>query len=582
MAAIPPLRYALAVESPTRRMLRLALEIPGPVPSSGLVLRLPAWSPGSYMVREYARHLERVEAKDARGRALRVRRVAKDRWSVAAPASGAVRVAWSAYANEVSVRSNHVDDAHAFVQPPAAFLCPEGMEHRPVEVEVRPPRGWDVATSLRRAGRSGAAFRAEDQEALHDAPFLLGLIRRFPFRVRRVPHELVLSGTGNEDPRALARDLGRIVEAGARLFGGLPYDRYVVLGLLTDSGGGGLEHREGFVFQVGRNSFRPRKSYDRVLRLLAHEFFHAWNVRRVRPAGLLPYDLAQEKYTRLLWQFEGVTAYYEALLLRRAGLWSGDRALEAFAESISALVSIPGRRVQPLDESSLAAWVKHYRPDENTINSAVSYYLKGSLAGLALDLHLRAATRGRRSYDDAMRLLWRRHGRTGKPVPEDGMPAILRDAAGVDAARLHRRLVEGTADPDWESLFAPFGIRVVREAAGVPDGWEAGGWLGAEAEDRGGRTVLRAVRSDGPAAGAVAAGDELVALDGMRCAAGDLPKRLAERRPGTTVRLTLLRGDRLLEARVRLGRPPGEKVSLRVDPKAPAAARRLRRGWLGA
>jgi predicted metalloprotease with PDZ domain len=510
-----------------------------------------------------------------------VRRLSKDRWEVAAPArAGTVGVSWRVYANEPGVRANHVDDTHAFVQPPAAFLYPEGMEGAALRVEVAPPRGWDVATSLRRLRGPGFVFAAADQEALHDAPIHLGLLRRFPFRVRGVPHELVLWGSGNEDPRALVRDLGRIVEAGARLFGGLPYDRFVVHGLLAE-GGGGLEHREGFVFQAPRFGFRPRKAYDRILALLSHEFFHAWNVRRIRPAGLLPYDLTAEKYTRLLWQFEGVTSLYEVLLLRRAGIWSRERALAAFAERMGQLLAVPGRKAMPLEEASLACWVKHYRPDENSANSSVSYYLKGALAGLALDLRIRAATRGRRSYDHVMRLLWRRFGRTGRPVPEGGMPALVREATGVDAGPLLRRLVYRTADPDWEALLRPFGVEFVPQPAGVPEGWAAGAWLGVEAEERGGRTILKGVRADGPAAGRVAAGDELVALDGLRCGATALAQRLAERRPGDAVRLALLRGDRLIEARVRLAAPPAEKVALRVRPGAPAAARRLLRGWLG-
>jgi predicted metalloprotease with PDZ domain len=583
MPPIPPLRYALSVESTARRLLRLTLEVPDGAPGNPLVLRMPAWSPGSYLVREYGRHVQGVEARDGRGRALAVRRVSKDRWSVAVPARGPLRATWLVYANELTVRSNHVDDTHAFVQPTAAFLCPEGMEDRPLRVEVRAPRGWDVACSLDRARGPGIAFAAPDQEALHDAPIHLGLLRRFPFRVRGVPHELVLWGSGNEDARGLVRDLRAIVEAGARLFGGLPYSRYVVHGLLADpaAGSGGLEHRDGFVFLLPRFGFRPRKAYDRALGLLAHEFFHAWNVRRIRPAGLLPYDLAQEKYTRLLWQFEGVTSYYEILLLRRAGLWSRARTLEAFAERLGQLLAVPGRREMSLAEASIASWVKFYRPDENTPNTAVSYYLKGSLAGLALDLHLRAASRGRRSYDHVMRLLWRRWGRRGEPVPEGALPAAIEEAAGVPAARLHDRLVEGTGDVDWDGLLAPFGLRMRRAPAAAPEGWTAGGWLGIEAEDRAGRTILRAVRSDGPAADAVAAGDELIALDGIRANAESLPRRLAERRPGTRVRLTLLRGDRLLERSVRLARPPAERIAVGPDPKATAAQKRLLAGWLG-
>ena len=580
MDPVPPLRYSLAVPGGARRLLRFSLEVPGPAPVDPLVLRMPAWSPGSYLVREYARHVRGVRARDARGRPLPVRRVSKDRWRVPAPERGPVRFEWLVHAGELSVRTNHADDTHAFVQPPAAFLCPEGMEHRALRVEVRAPRGWDVATSLRRVRGPGTVFEAADQEALHDAPIHAGLLRRVPFRVLGVPHEFALWGEGNADPRGLARDFARVVAAGARLFGGLPYDRYVVHGLLAEAGGGGLEHRDGFVFLAPRWGFRPRAAYDRVLGLLAHEFFHAWNVRRIRPAGLLPYDLAQEKYTRLLWQFEGVTSYYEVLLLRRAGLWTRERALEALGERIGQLLAVPGRREMPLAEASVAAWVKFYRPDEDTPNSAVSYYLKGSLAGMALDLHLRAASGGRRSYDGVMRLLWRRFGRKGEPVPEDALPGLLEEVGGRSAARLHHALVEGTADPDWERLLAPFGVAVERRPAGLPEGWGPGAWLGAEPEERNGRTVLKTVRADGPAAGAVAAGDELVALDGYRCNAESLPRRLAERRPGEEARLTLLRGDRLLEARVALARHPEEKVVLRADPEASREAKRMLRGWL--
>lgn len=572
MPAPTPLRYRLSVADPLRRLLGLELRLRAAA-GTPLVLRLPAWTPGSYLVREYARHVEGFSAKDARGRPLRTRRLTKDRWEVAAPArAGEVRLSWRVYANELSVRTNHVDDTHAFVQPTAAFLCPEGMESRPLEVAVDAPRGWEVSCPLPLVRGS---LRAPDQETLHDSPIHMGLLRRFPFRVRGVPHELVLWGESNADPGRLVRDLAAIVEAGARMFGGLPYRRYVVEGLLADAGGGGLEHREGFVFLLPRWSFSDPKSYDRCLVLLAHEFFHAWNVRRIRPAGLLPYDLAGEKYTRLLWLFEGATDYYAHLLVNRAGLRDGKWLLDQMAAKMKALAGNPGRSLLPLDESSVTTWVKFYRPDENSGNSGVSYYLKGLLAALALDLRLRAATGGRRSLDHAMRLLWRRFGRSGVPVPEDAFPALAREATGVDLRRLHDRLVSGVADPDWEGLLAPLGVKVLRKPAA------AGAWLGADAGEKEGRTVFRSVRTDGPAAGRIAAGDELVALDGFRCNAEGLGKRLEERRPGEGARFTLLRGDRLVEARVRLARPPAETFRLEADPGAPAAASRLLRGWGG-
>ncbi|MHC4925152.1 MAG: M61 family metallopeptidase [Planctomycetota bacterium] len=576
------LRYGLAVEDPVRRYLALSLSIPAG-PAGPVVLRMPAWTPGSYVIREYARHVERVAARGRGGRTLKVRRLSKDRWEVVREAKERVDVSWSVYGNELSVRTNHVDDTHAFVQPTATFLWPEGMVADPVVVDVTAPKGWTEDCSLPRArggAKDGVRLVAPNQETLHDSPIHLGLLRSFPFTVRGIPHELSLWGEGNEDPAGMVKSLKAMIGAGARMFGGLPYDRYVVHGLLADSGGGGLEHREGFVFQMPRWRFQPKEDANRVLTLLSHEFFHAWNVRRIRPAGHLPYDLTEEKYSRLLWQFEGLTSYYAVVLLNQAKLWDRSEALKHWGSRITMMRGVPGRRVMPLGESSLSTWVKLYKPDENTANSYVSYYLKGELAGLALDLHIRAATRGRKSYDDVMRLMWERHGATDEPVPEDGMPDLIREATGVDARRLHRRLLNETKDPDWKRLLAPFGLEMVSAPAAPPAGYKGGAWLGVATTDNGGRSKIRSVRDDGAAAGYLAAGDELVALDGWRVQKETLPARLAERKPGDTARFTVLRGDRLHEVDVPLGKPPSETTTLKTVAKPTAAQKRLLSGWL--
>ena len=410
------------------------LDAPGASP----VLALPVWTPGSYLVREFARHLEGIEADDGAGARLPVVRLDKHRFRVDAGGAAQVRVRYRVYANDPTVRTSHLDGAHGYWNGANLFLYAEGRVDEPVELTVAPPPGWRVSTAL---DGGPLRFTARDYHELCDSPVEVGTHALATFEALGKRHEVAIAGRGHLDVARFATDLKAIVEHLGGLMGGLPYDRYLFIVHVSDRRRGGLEHERSTTLDVGRTAFFPREAYEETLALAAHEFLHLWNVKRLRPAALLPYDYAREQYTRLLWWFEGVTSYYDRLTLVRTGLSDARGYLKHLGEQWTALGRQPGAAKMSLEEASLTAWVKYYRPDENSPNSSVSYYLKGELVALCLDLALRRAGG---SLDDLLRTLHARYAATG--LPEDGVERAAAAVMGEAAARLFfDRFVRGTA-----------------------------------------------------------------------------------------------------------------------------------------
>lgn len=576
------MRYRVAMPEPHSHLFEvtLTLERPGAAP----VLVLPVWTPGSYLVREFARHLEGLEASDGSGRRLPVERLDKHRFRVEAGEADRLEVRYRVYANELTVRTSHLDGRHGFFNGANLFLFAEGREREPCALEIAPPPGWRVSTALE---GGPTAFAARDYDELVDSPVEVGTHAVASFTALGKPHEVALVGRGNADPERLARDLARIVEVLGGLMGGLPYERYLFIVHLGDKRRGGLEHERSTTLQVHRMSFFPEEAYQETLALAAHEFFHLWNVKRMRPRALVPFDYGREQYTRLLWWFEGATSYYEQLALTRAGLRDGRRYLKHLGEELTSLERTPGARKMSLEEASLTAWVKYYRPDENSLNSAVSYYRKGELVALALDLELRRAGR---SLDELLRLLYERHGAHG--VPEDGVERAAGELLGEERARVFfDRLVRGTEALDLD--LGPVGLALRRRAAqslddkgGTPAKGDAEkrvpGWLGAELATTG-KLVVRSVREGGPAHRAgLYADDEILAESGFRVDRSALWDRLLERGPGGSLRLTVFRADELVEVEVPLAPPPEDALWVEPLPGATAAQRDAFEAWLGA
>lgn len=566
-------RYVLSMPEPATHLLHVRVEVDGaPGPHTDFVL--PAWTPGSYRIRDFARHVQEFSAG---GRTWT--KTDKSRWRV--EGGGSVAVEYKVFAFELSVRSSHLDSDHAFVNGAGVFMLADGMKDDPVELSIRAPRGWRTATALRsRRGR----FLASGYDELADSPIEIGSFERRTFRVGGRRHELAIHGPGNHDPARLVADLKKIVEAERRIFRELPYERYVFILHHVPEGGGGLEHRASTALQYPPYQYRPREKYENFLELAAHEFFHLWNVKRIRPEMLGPFDYEREVYTRLLWVMEGITSYYDTLVVTRAKLASADRYLKKTSERIRKFEEKPGRRKQALSASSFDAWIGLYQPNENAPNCQMSYYEKGELVGMCLDLELRQRTAGRKSLDDVMRLLWTEWGRRDRGFPEDEFRRTCERVAGGSLAAFWRDFVDGTAEIPWGRFLAHVGIELHREpekpAEGEPPR-DAKPWLGASLQKSAGGMAVSAVVEGGPAWKAgLSVKDEIVALDGLK-AGEDLERRLDEASPGDRVRLALFRSGVLRELEVVLGRRDAGTRALRRVKSPTALQKRIYEGWLG-
>jgi len=554
-------------------------------PGDEAVLALPVWTPGSYLVREFARHLEAVRAEDEGGRPLPIARIDKQRFRLSAGGAARAVVRYRVYANDLTVRTSHLDGTHGYWNGASLFLYAEGRLDEPCLLEVAAPAGWRVATSL--AG-GPTTFQARDYHELVDAPVEVGRHRGARFTALGKEHELAVWGAGPLDLGRFAADVQRVVEHLGGLMGGLPYERYLFLVHLSDKRKGGLEHAASTTLDVARTGFHPREAYLETLSLVAHEFFHAWNVKRLRPRALLPYDYAREQYTRLLWWFEGVTSYYDHLMLARAGFIDGKELLLHLGEELTALARTPGARKVSPEEASFLAWVKHYRPDENSVNSTVSYYLAGECVAFALDLALRRAGS---SLDALLLRLYARYGAEG--LPEDGVEREAAALLGEEAARgFFEAHVKGVVPPTEGLALEGLGLVLRRRAAEGPEdkgggppkpgAKGAGGWLGADLGS-GPKLTVTAVREGSPAErGGLYAEDEVVAEGGFRVDRGALLERLRERGTAGELRLHVFRRDELLEVPVQLSEPPLDTLWLEPRAGATAAERGAFQRWCGA
>jgi predicted metalloprotease with PDZ domain len=606
MTRRPPIRYRIQPKHPEAHRFEVSCTVADPDPA-GQRFALPAWIPGSYLIRDFARHVVAIRA-ESRGAPVRLTKTDKHTWR-AASCRGPLTVTAEVYAWDLSVRGAHLDTTHAFVNGPSVFLRVLGKEERACEVEIAPPPGrryarWRVATAMPRRDARALGFGtygAADYDELVDHPVEMGTFTHAAFSAGGVPHEIAITGRHDADPDRLARDLKRLCEWQIRFFGApAPMDRYVFLVTALGEGYGGLEHRDSTALLCSRDDLpRPgakelTENYRTFLGLASHEYFHAWNVKRVRPAAFTPYDLDRENYTALLWAFEGVTSYYDDLALVRCGLVRPADYLEILGRSVTQLLRTPGRRVQTVAESSWDAWIKYYRQDENSPNAIVSYYGKGSLVALCLDLQLRSRTAGRKSLDDVMRALWRRYGRTGLGVPEDGVERAAEEATGLRLRPLFDKWLRSTDELPLAPLLAAAGIELeLRPPEGPADrgGRPAAKSAAALAErvSLGARTAADGpdVRLthvlDGGAAqrAALAPGDVIAALDGIRVTPKTLEARLARLRPGDRVRAHVFRRDELHEREIEFVAPAADTCVLRFDKRAAARALRLRRGWLG-
>ncbi len=578
----PEISYTVSMSKPYTHLLEVEMRLRGSLSASTNVV-MPVWTPGSYLVREYARHVQDFAAKDASGRALSWNKTNKNTWRIETTGAREVVVTYSVYANELTVRTNELNDQHAFFTPAALLVYPEGQLNAPSTLRVVPFGNWKVATGLPTVSGRDNTFRAENFDILYDSPVEVGNFKTLSFEVKGVPHRIVIDGEGNYEPERMRRDVQKIVEAAVSLMGGdIPYKDYTFILHLRASGGGGLEHLNSTALMYPRHAFRSQARYTDFLSLVAHEYYHLWNVKRIKPDVLGPFDYNQENYTKLLWVAEGITSYYENIILLRAGLLSDKDYLASIASSFQDLQNRPGRFEQSLEESSFDAWIKYYRSDENAVNSQISYYDKGAIVGLLLDLEIRRLSRGARSLDDVMNYLYNEYAKKGRNYTPQDFQRAAEQAAGSTLEPFFARYVRGHEELDYNAALNHVGLLLDTTTGGAGRAVPERAFFGATLAQDGARLVVRNVRAGTPAYDqGINANDEIVALDGMRVTLESFDARLAEKKPGDRIQLTLFRNDDLRTFDVRLGGRVVTPYRILSVQQPTAEQRQAYQKWLG-
>ncbi len=591
-----PIHYTVTPIDPAGHVFEIVLAIAKP-DSSGQLLRMPAWIPGSYMVREFAKNITHMAASCA-GKPLALTQLSKDSWQ-AAPCDGVLTVTCRVYAYDMSVRTAYLDTQQALINFSSLCLEVAGQAHLPCAVTLLPPKhtdAWKVATSLPRAkGTKDKAFGdyiAPNYDALIDHPVQLGAQQWGRFTVHGAKHTIAIVGrTPSLDMPRLVKDSAAICAAQIALFEPktklAPFldcaEHYAFMTQAVGDGYGGLEHRASTALIAKRSdlpsTLDPTLSagYQQYLGLVSHEYFHTWNVKRIKPAVFAPYELAQESYTPLLWLFEGFTAYYDDLILVRAGITTPQQYLDTLATTASGVLRGAGRLQQSAASASFNAWVKYYRPDENSPNALCNYYTQGSLIALHLDLHIRLKTDHAKSLDDVMRTLWTQFGRdfykgSARGVTLPDIYAAFKVATGLTLKPLIEKLTQTAADVPLAPLLAKFGVAWVQESITKTAS------LGIATRAAGNDCIIATAYSGEAAHRAgLSGGDVLVALDGLRVTPASLPALLARLPAGATVPALAWRRDELVNTVITLDAAPKTQVTL-----AAKRADQGRRRWLGA
>lgn len=573
---------------------------------TGRHLTLPAWIPGSYMIRDFARNVTAIGAHDANG-AVTLTKIDKQTWRIG-DCGAEVVIDYRVYAFDLSVRGAYLDHTRAYFNGTCLFLALEGHPDASWELILRPPvggsaEGWQVATALpaRDTDERGFGLYAGDQYAcLIDCPVEIGVFQGADFAVGDVPHHFVVSEGGRFDIQRICRDIAAICREHVAMFGELPVDKYTFLTLATHDGYGGLEHRDSTSLMCKRSDLpspglaKPDEGYRRYLGLCSHEYFHLWNVKRIRPARLAEVDLSAEAYTELLWAFEGITSYYDELALARSGVLTAEDYLDLFATTVTRVLRNPGRARQSVAASSFDAWTRFYKQDENAPNAIVSYYTKGALVAFGLDMTLRGASADRMSLDDLMRRMWQRYGTSGRGVPERSIEQEAAALLGAPLDDFFEQYIYGTDELPLQAWFAKVGIgQCLRPAKNDED---LGGYrtvvepdhvpvppaLGVRFEAQpAGLRLLQVIAGGAAQLAGLAPGDLLVAVDGERVTATNVGG-LLQRMDGEPADVHYFRRDRLAVTRLPMLAAPADTCDLWLLPadKLDSTVLARRAAWL--
>ena len=538
--------YTLSMPEPWTHYYHVTQTIKGERKKS-IDFVMPVWIPGSYKVREFSKNVEEFKAHSEKSDNLKWEKIDKNSWRVYTNKANEVTISYKVYAFVKSVRNSFLDDSHGFVSPPDVFMYVEKLKNRPATLVIDPYDEFStISTGLEKSPGSKNSFIVPDYDILVDSPIEIGNQTIFEFEVEGVPHEIAFYGKGNFDSSTVD-EVKRIVEATAELFGEIPYKRYLFIVHLTKSGSGGLEHLNSQVLRMGRWNFQPESRRGRWRSLVAHEVYHLYNVKRIRARELGPFDYTKENYTTLLWVMEGFTSYYGGRILLNAGFISPKKYQSNMASHMSKISNTIGNRYQSAAEASFDAWIRYYRRNENSPNRDISYYDKGKLLGMLLDLEIRNSSGNKKTLDDVMRRLYSEYyKKKQRGFSEAEFKKELERAAGISFSDFFVRYVHGTEEVDYGKYLSYAGLEI--ETLEAPSLSEKGAFLGTKVSESSGKLKITQVLRDSPAWNyGLNVNDEIIAVDGLRVNLADYTKAISAMKPGDKVVITVSRDDWLRE-----------------------------------
>lgn len=595
------IHYTVYLSNPNAHIYKVKLEIKTPS-SQGQIVSLPTWIPGSYMIRDFAKNITKINAFCDRG-SVNLIKTDKSSWIVNG-ATKPLTIEYEIYAWDLSVRTAHMDTTHAYFNGTSLFLMPHGFENQMLTVEIVQPddnkyADWKLTSTLTKKKTNDHGFglySAENYDELVDHPVEIGTHSIFDFTVENIKHSVALTGKHRTDTERLKKDLTKICQTHCTMFGELPeMNEYLFLTLITGDGYGGLEHRNSTSLICSRNDLplatepdEPGETYRNFLGLCSHEYFHTWNIKRIKPEVFSPYDLTAETYTRQLWAFEGITSYYDDLALVRGGIISITSYLELLGQMITRVIRGKGRLIQSVADSSFDAWTKFYKQDENSINAIVSYYAKGALLALCLDLTIRKHSHDATTLDDVMRYLWLHYGKNNIGVAEGQIEAIASEISGMDLSAFFESYLYGVEELPLSSLLKDFGINYhLRETVSVEDkgGNESTAInpisIGARfIADNVGAKVTQCFTNESAEIAGIAAGDVIISINHLQVNKTNIEKVIGSYAVADTIKVHAFRRDELMEFDVVLQRAELTTCYLTLDEKSNQHISASRSKWL--
>lgn len=541
-------------------------------------VKMPVWAPGSYLVREFSKNVEGFKASAA-GKPVKFEKVRKNIWRIYGAKANQLKINYRVYAFEVSVRTSFVDASHAFLSSTGIFMYPDGHLKSPSTVKVVPYQGWSkVSTGLEPVAGQQFTYTAKDFDILFDSPIEVGNQDVFEFMASGVKHEVAMYGGGNYDKERLKVDMAKIVEQGTAIYGENPNKHYTFIVHNYERGGGGLEHLNSTVLGASRNQYNNERGYNGFLDLVAHEYYHLWNVKRLRPVALGPFDYDNEVYTTNLWIAEGFTAYYENKLTLRAGFNDQNAFVNKLAGAVAAVENTPGAKVQSAAMASYDAWIKQYRPDENSSNNSISYYSKGEVIGLLMDLAIANATKGAKSLDDVMKAMYLQGKTQGRGYTDAEFKAMVEKVSGISFTSFWDKYVTGTEPVDYKTYFAYAGVTVKDDNEG-----KSTPYLGVASRKTEGRMFITAVSRNSAAwTAGLNVNDELLSINGVPVeAAIERMPELTSKKVGDVVNIKVGRDGKVVDFAVTLKANPSIRLVAKIDENATPAQKAVLKRWTG-